>query len=242
MDRPAPSTMRPLESDACASGNRLRTDARPTSPAAVRWRRARCRVTRGHGLLVARARQGDRRRLRGAGASHLRRHLHARLPADRRRGGRAGRGAGGLPAGLPGDQAVPRRRAVHHLAVPHHRELRGHPLGRRAPPPPRRASTTRPRWSTSGPRRDPRSRPTHGQLRDRVAGRARRSCRPSCGPSSCSATSTTCPTRPSPAELGISESAAKVRLHRARRKPPGAAVPAGRRGATSDERGAPSCV
>ena len=44
------------------------------------------------------------------------------------------------------------------------------------------------------------------------------SCRPGCGRSSCCETCTTWPTRDIAAELGISESAAKVRLHRARRK------------------------
>ena len=40
--------------------------------------------------------------------------------------------AGGLSPGLQGPQALPRRRPVHHLAVPDHRELRGDPARRRS--------------------------------------------------------------------------------------------------------------
>ena len=49
-------------------------------------------------------------------------------------------------------------------------------------------------------------------------GGARASCRPGCGPSSCCATSTTFPTRRSPPSSASRRPAAKVRLHRARRR------------------------
>ena len=73
------------------------------------------------------AKDGDQQAFEELVRRDLRRHLHARAPAHRRRGGRPGRGAGGLPAGLPGPEAVPRRRPVHDLAVPDHRQLRRHP-------------------------------------------------------------------------------------------------------------------
>ena len=91
-------------------------------------------------------------------------------------------------------------------------------LGQRRAAPPRRARRRRSPVDDADPERRPR-----GPGRRRAPPRPRSAtpsptCRPGCGPSSCSATSTTCPTRRSPPSSGISESAAKVRLHRARRK------------------------
>ena len=74
--------------------------------------------------------------VRRAGAPDLRRHLHAGGAAHRQRGGRTGRGAGGLSPGLEGHRAVPRRRAVLDVDVPDHREQRGH-ARQRAPAPSR---------------------------------------------------------------------------------------------------------
>ena len=94
--------------------------------------------------------------LRGAGARHVRRHVHARQPPDRQRGGCERRGAGVVPAGLPGAQALPWRRAVLDVAVPHHRELRRHPPGQAvAAAAPRPCPTTTPS-STSTPSATPR--------------------------------------------------------------------------------------
>ena len=93
--------------------------------------------------------------IRRAGAPHLRRHVHARRPTHRERGGRTGRGAGGLPPSLEGHPPLPWRRRVHDVAVPHHGER---VLHARRPPPPashdaprRRARADRHAVSTPGP-------------------------------------------------------------------------------------------
>ena len=125
--------------------------------------------------------------------------------------------AGGLPAGLPGPEALPRRRPVHDLALPDHRQLRVH-LPRTSGP-----GTATTSSATSCP-----------SIAD---------CRPEADPEATvevggSATASTVALRSLPprlravvvlrdvydlpheaiaAELGISVSAAKVRLHRARR-------------------------
>ena len=97
---------------------------------------------------------------------------------------------------------------------------------KRRPPPPRGARATTSSPPTTGPRstrrRSAERRASCGTGSRR---RARTTSRRGCGPSSCCATSTTCPTRRSPHELGITESAAKVRLHRARKKLRERAVP-----------------
>ena len=180
--------------------------------------------------LVAAARGGRPGGVRRAGPAHLRRHLHPRVPADRRRGGRARRGAGGLPPGLPGPEALPRRRPVHHLALPDHRQLRVDPPGHAGPGTATTSSTTTSPVDDLRPEADPEAALELGGAPRPAAGRARGACRPGCGPWSCCATSTTCPTRPSPPSSGISESAAKVRLHRARRKLREDVFPARRRG------------
>ena len=83
----------------------------------------------GQAELVARAREGDQ-----AAFEELVRATYADTytlaePPDRQRGGCERRGPGVVPAGLSGAEALPWRRAVHDLAVPHHRELREHPHG-----------------------------------------------------------------------------------------------------------------
>ena len=62
--------------------------------------------------LIGAAEGGRPASVRRAGAAHLRRHVHARASPHRQRGGRARRGAGGLPAGLArasGSSAARRR-------------------------------------------------------------------------------------------------------------------------------------
>ena len=168
--------------------------------------------------LVARRQGGRPGGVRRAGAAHLRRHLHPGLPADRRRGGRRRRGAGVLPAGLPGPEALPGRRPVHHLALPDHRPTAPSThLGRRGPPPPRRARRRRRRSTTSGPTANPEASLDSAALRDRLQVALRRL------PPRLRAVVVLrdiydLPHEAIAAELGISESAAKVRLHRARRK------------------------
>ena len=166
---------------------------------------------------LAAKRRATAGRVRGAGPAHLRRHLHARVPADRRRRGRARRGAGVLPAGLPGPEALPGDaqfttwlyRITANCAATH--------LGRRVAPPPRRAADEVPfddlRPAATTPR------PRAGRRR-RCATASRARCRapaPAAGGGGAARR-----LRPAPraiaAELGISESAAKVRLHRARRR------------------------
>ena len=178
--------------------------------------------------LVARGQGGRPAGLRRAGASRPTPTPTRSPPAHRRRGGRAGRGAGGLPAGLPGARTFRGDaqfttwlyRITANCAATH--------LGRRA-----RHRHDELDDDTALGRRAPRARPAGPADAGRPArprpGARSPSCRPGCGPSSCSATSTTCPTRRSPPSSGISESAAKVRLHRARRKLRGALFP-GRRG------------
>ena len=161
--------------------------------------------------------EGDDRVVRGAGPAHQRRHLHPGPPPRLRRRGRPGRGAGGLPAGLPVHREVPRRRAVHHLALPHHRQLRLHPPRAAAPAPARRARRGGGRARHQTRTRPARSRPT-----------------PRCSADQLEAAIAELPPRLRAVvvlrdiydlnhaeiadELGISESAAKVRLHRARRR------------------------
>ena len=121
---------------------------------------------------------------------------------------RAYRGIGSLPG----------RRPVRDLALPDHRQLRLHHLGRRrrhrhdellgrrADGRPRRPTTTREAQADT-PARCATGWPTPWPT-----------CRPACARSSCSADVYDLPHEAIAAELGISETAAKVRLHRARRR------------------------
>ena len=164
--------------------------------------------------------------LRRAGARHVRRHLHARAPADRQRGGRPRRGAGGLPPGLPGPPALPGRRPVLDVAVPHHRQLRRDPP-RQAQP--RTATTSSPTTSpstTADPAPTPVARPTPAALRGTALAGALRELPPTLRAVVVLRDVYDLPHEAIAAELGISESAAKVRLHRARRKLRDDAVPA----------------
>ena len=161
--------------------------------------------------------------------------------ADRRRGGRAGRGPGVVPAGLPGAEALPGRRPVHDLAVPDHRQLRVDPPGQA------RAGTA----TTSSPTTSWSSTPT------RSATPPPGPTPPSCGTGSSVALDDLppklravvvlrdvydLPHEAIAAELGISESAAKVRLHRARRKLRGAACSRARSDPTTvTDGGGPPC-
>lgn len=71
--------------------------------------------------LVAAAKAGDREAFDELAQSDVRRHVHVGVPVDRRRGGCARRGAGSVSAGLSWAEAVPGRRPVLDLDVPHHR-------------------------------------------------------------------------------------------------------------------------
>ena len=155
-------------------------------------------------------------RVRPAGEPDLPRDLLPGLPVDRRRGGCSGRGAGVVPAGLPGSATVPWRRPVLDLALPDHGQLR------------------------LDPARSP-SRHRHDELDDELAGERL------AGPGNPEAAVEAAalrdrlhlalaglpprlravvvlrdvydlPHEAIAAELGISVSAAKVRLHRARRR------------------------
>ena len=167
---------------------------------------------------AGRRRQGRRPTgLRGAGASDLRRHLHARL---RLTGDEEDARDVVQEAYLRAYRGLKRFRGDAQFTTWLYRITANcavDPLGKRRPAPPRRADRRR-RRSPTPARHDPEAQADAA----RPAGPPDRapwpSCPPGCGRSSCSATSTTCPTRRSPPSSGISESAAKVRLHRARRK------------------------
>ena len=111
----------------------------------------------------------------------LRRHLHAGAPAHRRRGRRPRRGAGGLPAGLPGTEAVPGRRPVHDLAVPDHRQLRLDLRWASGAGTATTSSTTTWSWSTTRPDHDPAALADAADLRARAGGRPRRAAAPAAG-------------------------------------------------------------
>ena len=194
-----------------------------TSDASRRGRAGRRRSRRGPG------------RLRRAGQGDLRRHLHPGLPAHRRRGGRARRGAGDLPAGLPGPEALPGRRPVLDVDVPHHRQLRVH-APRQAPTRNRHDELDRrPRDRRAAPRPTPRRRADAAALRDRLQ-EALRDLPPRLRAVVVLRDIYDLPHEAIAAELGISESAAKVRLHRARRKLRERRVPAVVDRARSDAR------
>ena len=119
--------------------------------------------------------------------------------------------------GPPGTEAVPGRRPVHDLAVPDHRQLRQPTSSAGARGTATRSSTRTPAWSTSG---RPRSRAVladAAELRDRLKG-ALAELPPRLRAVVVLRDVYDLPHEAIAAELGISESAAKVRLHRARRK------------------------
>ncbi len=182
--------------------------------------------------LVAAARDGERNGLRRAGPGDLRRHVHARLSADRQRGGRTRRGAGGVPPGLSRPAPVPWRRAVLDVAVPHHRELRVHAPRSPAAPPARGARRRR-----AGHRHPSRIGSARtGRRRGHPRASSRRpspSSRRGCAQSSCSATSTTSRTRRSPP----SSASPRRRRRCASTEPP----PAARAGVRTWRRGVSPC-
>ena len=67
--------------------------------------------------LVALARDGDRAAFERARPGDVVGHLQPRPTPRRQRGGREGRGAGGLPAGLPRHRDASGATPVHHLAA-----------------------------------------------------------------------------------------------------------------------------
>ena len=155
--------------------------------------------------------------VRGAGARDVRRDVHARAPAHRQRGGRARRGAGVLPAGLPGPRAASAATRSSRRGCTGSPPTAPTPTWPSAPAPPRRARRRRP-----DRRRPTRDRPAAPGRRHRPARPARP--RPSSDlPPKLRAVVVLrdvydLPHEAIAAELGISETAAKVRLHRARPK------------------------
>ena len=118
-----------------------------------------------------------------------------------------------------GLDGLPRRRAVHHVDVPHHRE---HRLHRRssaaagtAPSRSTRCSRSRSRLAS---RRPARGAAEQSALLDRLSGRARRSSRRSCAVLVVLKDVYGLSHEEIAEELGISVAAAKVRLHRGRKR------------------------
>ena len=187
-----------------------RSTRRPARPSAVRPESSRNHASREEGRSARCHRTWPTwspplatgpRGIRRAGAGDVRRDVHARAPAHRERGGRAGRGAGGLHPSLPGPQPLPRRRAVLHVDVPDHRQLREHAPRQAQQAPPRGARRRRPdrRRPARRPTRSSRPTPPPCATGSRTPSRT---CPPSSARWWCCETSTTCPTRPSPPSSG----------------------------------------
>ena len=136
---------------------------------------------------------------------------------DRLRGGRAGRGARGLSPGLEGHPQVPRRRAVLHVDVPDHRERRRHPREQAAPPPHRPDRRRRRPDRDRGPRSSPRLAAENVELMDAARGRARRAA-PQLRTVVVLKDVYGLSHEAIAEEFGISVTAAKVRLHRGRKR------------------------
>ena len=167
--------------------------------------------------LVAAARDGDRAGLRRAGARHLRRHVHAalRLTGDEEDARdvvqesylRAYRGL----KRFRGDAQFS------HLAVPDHRQLRVDLPGQRASTATTSSTDDAP-VADDRPDADPEARPTPARPARPPRTRPLRRLPPRLRAVVVLRDVYDLPHEAIAAELGISESAAKVRLHRARRK------------------------
>ena len=135
------------------------------------------------------------------------------------RGGRTRRGAGDISPCLEGPDALPRRRAVHHVDVPHHREHRLHRRssagGATAPSRSTRCSRTR---SSSAPTPSPRTRPSRQALLARLVGAVSSELPPKLRVLVVLKDVYGLSHEEIAEELGISVPAAKVRLHRGRKQ------------------------
>ena len=117
-----------------------------------------------------------------------------------------------------GIHALPRRRPVLHVDVPDHGQHRLHPRrsGAAATGPSRSPEDAHGSATTSRPQ--PEAAAETAGLGERLAARGGRAAAQAAGRRGAQATSTACRTRRSPSELGISVAAAKVRLHRGRKR------------------------